>query len=80
LKGKVFRLKPGTVIRITGQPWLQIEIYRPERFRCALCGKTFTAILPKDVAMDSSSGRSVKAIVNLLKYRGGVPFYRQGQM
>ncbi len=28
----------------------------------------------------SRSDSSAKAIVSLLKYRGGVPFYRQGQM
>lgn len=46
LQGKLFSLKPGSVIRIIGQPWLQVEIYRPERLRCSACGKTFTAALP----------------------------------
>lgn len=80
LKGKLFQLKSGTVIRIVGQPWLQMEIYHPERLRCALCGKVFTAILPADVAAYSRANSSAKAIVTLLKYRGGVPFYRQGQI
>lgn len=80
LKGKVFELQPGTVIYIKGQPWLQVEIYRPARFRCALCGKTFTAALPTEIVTGSRSDSSAKAIVSLLKYRGGVPFYRQGQM
>lgn len=80
LKGRLFQLKPGTVIRIIGQPWLQVEIYRPERFRCSLCGKVFTAILPKEVTTGSRADSSAKAIVSLLKYRGGVPFYRQGQI
>jgi len=80
LKGKVFQLKPGTVINIKGQPWLQVEIYQPARFRCALCGKTFTATLPTDIITGSRSDSTAKAIVSLLKYRGGVPFYRQGQI
>ena len=80
LKGKIFQLKPGTVINIKGQPWLQVEIYRPERFRCALCGKTFTATLPTELSTGSRSDSTAKAIVSLLKYRGGVPFYRQGQI
>lgn len=80
LKGRLFQLKPGTVIRIIGQPWLQVEIYRPERLRCSLCGKVFTAILPKEVATDSRADCTAKAIVSLLKYRGGVPFYRQEQI
>jgi transposase len=80
LKGKLFQLKSGTVIRIVGQPWLQVEIHRPERLRCSLCGKIFTAILPSEIAIGSRADGSAKAIVSLLKYRGGVPFYRQGQI
>jgi transposase len=79
-KGKLFNLSPGTVIRIVGQPWLQVEIYRPERFRCSLCGKVFTATLPQEVMTESRVDSTAKAIVSLLKYRGGVPFYRQGQI
>ena len=79
-KGKLYQLKPGTVLRIVGQPWLQVEIYRPERLRCALCGNVFTAILPTEIATGSRADSAAKAIVTLLKYRGGVPFYRQDQL
>lgn len=78
--GKLFNLSPGTVLRIVGQPWLQMEIYRPERLRCAVCGEVFTANLPPEVTTESRASSSAKAIVCLLKYRGGVPFYRQGQL
>ena len=80
LKGKVHQLKPGAVIRIVGQPWLQVELYRPERLRCSLCGKVFTAALPSGIVDESRADISAKAIVTVLKYRGGVPFYRQGQI
>lgn len=80
LKGRLFQLKPGTVIRIVGQPWLQVEIYRPERFRCSHCGKVFTAVLSTEITTGSRADSSAKAIVTLLKYRGGVPFYRQDQI
>jgi transposase len=80
LKGRLFNLSPGSVIRIVGQPWLQVEIYRPERLRCPVCGKTFTATLPQEVMAGSRADETAKAIVSLLKYRGGVPFYRQGQI
>jgi transposase len=80
LKGKLFQLKPGSVIRIKGQPWLQVEIYKPERLRCALCGKVFTATLPLEGGLGSRVDSTAKAIVTLLKYRGGIPFYRQGQI
>jgi len=80
LKGKLFNLSPGSVIRIVGQPWLQVEIFRPERLRCSVCGKTFTATLPQEVMEGSRTDSTAKAIVSLLKYRGGIPFYRQGQI
>lgn len=79
-KGKLFNLAPGSVLRIIGAPSLQVEIYRTERLRCSLCGKTFTAQLPKDIMTGSRSDETAKAIASLLKYRGGVPFYRQEQM
>ena len=31
-KGKLFHLKPGTLLCISGQPWLQATIYESERF------------------------------------------------
>lgn len=80
LKGRLFQLKSGTVIRIVGQPWLQVEIHKPERLRCSLCGKIFTANLPSELNTGSRADISAKAIVTLLKYRGGVPFYRQEQV
>lgn len=80
LKGKLFQLKSGTIIRIVGQPWLQVEIHKPERLRYSLCGKIFTANLPSELNTGSRADHSAKAIVTLLKYRGGVPFYRQGQV
>lgn len=79
-KGKLFQLKPGTVLHIVGQPWLQVNIYQPERLRCSLCGRVFTALLPKEIAVGSRADTTAKAIVSLLKYRCGVPFYRQEQL
>lgn len=80
LKGRLFQLKSGTVIRIVGQPWLQVKIYKPERLRCSLCGRVFTANLPAECNTGSRADYSAKVIVAILKYRGGVPFYRQEQV
>jgi hypothetical protein len=57
-----------------------VEIYRPERLRCSVCGKVFTSTLPQEITAGSRADNTAKAIVSLLKYRAGVPFYRQGQM
>lgn len=79
-KGKLFNLSPGTILRIIGMPSLQVEIYRPEKLRCSLCGTIFTAKLPEGIMKGSRSDKTAKAIVSLLKYRGGLPFYRQEQL
>jgi arsenate reductase-like glutaredoxin family protein len=79
-KGKLFNLSPGTVLRITGQPWLNVDIYKPERLRCSVCQKIFTANLPKELYTESRCDKTAKAIVSIMKYRGGVPFYRQEQI
>lgn len=79
-RGKLFNLSPGTVLRITGQPWLNVEIYKPERLRCPACQKIFTARLPTELYTESRSDKTAKAIVSIMKYRGGVPFYRQEQI
>jgi len=79
-KGKLFNLAPGTVIRIVGQPWLNVRIYKPERLRCPICQKVFTAKLPEELYTESRIDKTAKSIVSILKYRGGMPFYRQEQI
>jgi transposase len=79
-KGKLFNLKPGTVLCISGQPWLQASIYKAERLRCSACGQTFTAKLPSEIMTQTRSDEYAKTIVTILKYKGGVPFYRQGKL
>lgn len=79
-KGRLFNLAPGTVLRIVGQPWLNVHIYKPERLRCPVCQKVYTARLPKELYTESRVDKTAKAIVSILKYRGGVPFYRQEQI
>ncbi len=79
-KGKLFNLASGTVLRIVGQPWLNVHIYKPERLRCPICQQVFTARLPEELYKESRVDKSAKAIVSILKYRGGMPFYRQEQI
>lgn len=74
-KGKLYSLEPTTVVRVTGQAPLAAKVYEMARLRCNLCGQVFTADSPEtigDEKYDSASG----AMLALLKYGGGVPFYR----
>ena len=65
------------MLQIIGRPFIGAKHYQPERLRCALCGKVFRAIVPGIIERVDIT---VKATVSLLKYRGGVPFYRQSQI
>jgi transposase len=76
LKGKLYVCKqPATLIRVTGTSPLTASLYELEKLRCNLCGEIFTASAPKDVGeekYDASAG----AMIALLKYGNGFPFYR----
>lgn len=76
LKGKVYVCKqPKTLVRVTGTSPLTASVYELEKLRCNLCGKMFTANAPQDVGeekYDASAG----AMIALLKYGNGFPFYR----
>jgi len=74
-KGKLYALEPGTIIRVTGNAPLAAKVYELARLRCNLCGQVFTADAPQGIGeqkYDAASG----AIIALLKYGCGLPFYR----
>jgi len=76
LKGKVYvGKKPKTLIRVTGQCPLCARVYELEKLRCNLCGEIFTADAPANVGVDKYDA-SAGAMIALLKYGNGFPFYR----
>jgi len=76
LKGKVYICKkPKTLIRVTGQCPLCARVYELEKLRCNLCGEIFTAEAPANVGVDKYDA-SAGAMIALLKYGNGFPFYR----
>ena len=75
-KGKVYPLsEPRSLIRIVGQAPVQATVYELEALRCNLCGEVFTAPPPAGVGTEKYDASAV-AMVALLKYGSGVPFYR----
>jgi transposase len=75
-KGKVYRQKdPGVRIRVVGQAPVQATVYELERLRCNLCGVLFEAKAPEGVG-EKKYDESAAAMIGLLKYGSGVPFYR----
>jgi len=75
-EGKVYKQqKNGVFVRIGGVAPLSATVYELEKLRCNLCGEVFTAQMP-DRPEVKKYDESSKAMIALLKYGSGVPFYR----
>jgi transposase len=76
LKGKVYVQKePALRIRVVGQAPIAATVYELERLRCNLCGEVFEAEAPASVG-EKKYDETAAAMIGLLKYGSGVPFYR----
>ncbi len=75
-KGKVYKIAtPKILIRLTGHAPVGGDIFELERLRCNLCGAIFTADPPEGVG-DEKYDEAAGAMICLLKYGAGFPFYR----
>src|SRR5580693_4551809 len=75
-KGKVYPQKePRTLVRIVGQAPLAATVYELDRLRCNLCGEVFTAREPEGIGPEKYD-ETTAAMIALLKYGSGMPFYR----
>ena len=80
LKGKVYQLlgpnkEPRVLVRLVGQAPLAATVYQLDRLRCNLCGEVFTAPEPEGVGPEKYD-ETTAAMIALLKYGSGMPFYR----
>jgi len=76
IKGKVYPQKePRTLVRVVGQAPLAATVYELDRLRCNLCGEVFTAPEPDGVGPEKYD-ETTAAMIALLKYGSGLPFYR----
>ena len=75
-KGKVYPQKePRVLVRLVGQAPLAATVYELDRLRCNLCGEVFTAPEPEGVGPEKYD-ETTAAMIALLKYGSGMPFYR----
>src|SRR5271156_88314 len=75
-KGKVYPQKePRTLVRVVGQAPLAATVYELDRLRCNLCGEVFTAPEPEGIGPEKYD-ETTAAMIALLKYGSGMPFYR----
>jgi transposase len=77
--GTVYQQPPGKILRITGQPMIAAKVYEPEKLRCGLCGKVFTAELPPEAGEEKYDATSGSMIINM-KYGTGMPYYRMEKL
>jgi transposase len=76
LKGKLYRLKtPKLIVRVTGTAPLSARVWELESLRCNLCGEVFNAQAPAQVG-EEKYDETCGAMIALLKYGSGFPFYR----
>jgi transposase len=75
-EGKLYRLaEPRVLVCVKGHVPLQATVYQREALRCALCGKVFVAAIPEGLHSCKYDPTAV-AMIGLLKYGTGMPFYR----
>jgi len=79
-KGKLYPQKePRVLVRLVGQAPLAATVYTLDRLRCNLCGEVFTAPEPEGVGPEKYD-ETTAAMIALLKYGSGMPFYRLEKM
>lgn len=79
-KGRVYMSsEPCKLVRITGVAPLSGKVYVKEKLRCNACGEVFTAPSPEGIGEEKYNQEAV-AMVGLLKYGTGLPFYRLEKM
>ena len=80
LKGILYEMKiPKVVVRITGKAPIDAKVYQMQKLRCNLCGEIFIADTPADIGQEKYDAASA-AMIALLKYGSGMPFYRLEQL
>ena len=73
--GKVYDSTPRTIVKVLGQPPLVATVYKLRQLRCRLCDATFTGPMPEGMTTQKYDP-SCAAMLALLRYGSGMPFYR----
>ncbi|HJZ12835.1 MAG TPA: IS66 family transposase [Acidobacteriota bacterium] len=79
LKGKICKARPGVLLRFVASVPIQATAYELEKLRCNLCGEVFTVPIPEEAGKQKYD-ETVGAMVGVLKYGNGLPFYRMEQL
>jgi len=78
-RGNLYIVGPGIFVHIKGAPPLTATVHEAQKLRCASCGMIFTANVPKE-ARAQKYDETADALIALMKYGVGTPFYRLGKL
>ena len=78
-KGRLYPIKMGVFIKWMGQAMLEPLIYLQQKFRCNACGWITGASMPEAV-VDPAGSWTASAMIALLKYGCGFPFFRLSKL
>jgi transposase len=78
--GHLYQLNPpNSLIQFTGRPLIEATRYRREVLRCWDCQTRYEAPLPEGVSEEKYDA-TCDATIALMKYAGGLPWYRQARL
>jgi len=76
LYGKLYTPFPKEIIKLRGNPIITGTCYVCEKLRCTLCGTTFTADLPEEIASQPKYDETSRSAIAIGRYYSGLPFKR----
>jgi len=76
LTGKVYESPPKLIVKVIGQPPLGATRVELEQLRCRICDTVFTAPMPDGQSTSPKYDHSCAAMLAVLRYGTGMPFYR----
>lgn len=74
--GKVYESPPKVIVKVVGQSPLGASIFHLRQLRCRLCDAVFTAPMPAGQSPTPKYDPSCAAMLAMLRYGAGMPFYR----
>jgi len=74
--GKVYESPPKLIVKVVGQPPLMATRVELEQLRCRICEAVFTAPMPDGQSAAPKYDPSCAAMLAMLRYGAGMPFYR----
>ena len=74
--GRLYRVEPGVLVCLEGQPLIGGKRYQLEKLRCTVCGHLYSTEPPLEIQQAGKYAPSVAATLAWGRYGMGLPFHR----